>query len=181
MKLIWSPLVEKNTLFEIRQNLQLWQKNSNVSLQKIQDFRVFICIFAFRKCLLLILHFENRQFDPKKGEYFSVVICTESRKSRSKNLARFNLALKFDICEISATLGQMNFVFVNHSSFEFYLYGGSFHRSILKLFLFVASLEVTLCLSHISWKKFVTYIPNLHGFGKKMYTLCYGCHVCFQM
>ena len=39
----------------------------------------------------------------------------------------------------------------------------------------------TLCLSHVSWKKVVTYVANIRGFGKKMCTLCYGCHVGLSM
>ena len=54
-------------------------------------------IFAFRKYLLLILHFENRHFHPVKLNISVFFIGTESRKSRSQNLARFNLALKSDL------------------------------------------------------------------------------------
>ena len=78
MKLIWSPLVEKIHFLKHDKIYGFDNEISNVSLQrKNLDFRVLIYIFAFRKCLLLILHFENRQFDPKKAEYFSIVIGTE--------------------------------------------------------------------------------------------------------
>ena len=49
------------------------------------------CAHVFRKCLSLILRFENRQFHPKKWNISVFFIGTESR---SQNLARFELAIK---------------------------------------------------------------------------------------
>ena len=94
----WKPSCWRNTLLKIMNKWKVWWRFQNFILNnKIDDFWVFHSKFVLRKWLLLIIYFEDWKFLPNTFIVWQFSVGTESRKSRSQNLARFNLALKFDL------------------------------------------------------------------------------------